>query len=119
MRILVVDDNPIVRHIHLHALRHLAYIESVDNAELAIRYHQEQPYEVILLDIHLPGMNGLEAAKTIRAQDNHVIIWGVTGRLDSKTKQACLTAGMNELFIKPVPLHDLRSAVLKIRYKEC
>lgn len=115
MRMLLVEDNPIVRHIHLYALRYIAYVESVDNAELAIRYHQEQPYDVIFLDIHLPGMNGLEAAKVLRAQDKEVIIWGVTGRLDSKTKQDCVAAGMNKLFIKPVPLHELRRAVLDIR----
>jgi PAS domain S-box-containing protein len=84
---------------------------ATSGAEVAqmIKKHR---FEFILMDVKLPDMDGVEAAKAIRAVDLSVMIVGVAGAIDNEALQRCLEAGMDEILVKPIK-SDALSLVLE------
>jgi CheY-like chemotaxis protein len=62
------------------------------------------PYDVVLMDVHMPGLDGLEAARRIRAeeQDRHTPIVALTASAFNEDREACLDAGMDGVLVKPI-----------------
>ena len=66
-KILVVDDNEVVRHSFLRSLTGAhCKVEAAWNGEQALRAMEQQPYDVVLLDLRMPGMNGMEVLRAIK-----------------------------------------------------
>ena len=75
-----------------------------------------QPYDLVLMDVQMPGMDGLEAARRIRAAetqagDRPVRMLALTANAQSDDRAACLAAGMDGLLVKPLDRERLREAL--------
>ncbi len=107
---LVVDDDKLSHRLVVTALRN-AHVEAkgTDNPELALRLLQEQTYDLILLDVEMPGMDGLELCKRLRAlpaYEKTPVIY-VTIHSDFETQAKTLMSGGNDLIAKPIQPAEL------------
>ena len=103
-RILLVDDNASIRTMAALYLQALGYqiIEAVNGMD-AVRKIGETPCDLILMDLNLPEMDGLEAARRIRASGpgpSQIPIIGMTAADHNLRRQSCLDAGMNDVIDK-------------------
>lgn len=100
-RVLLVDDNPSIRTMIALYLRSLRYqVVEAANADDAVRQAANAPFDLILMDQNLPGMDGLEATRLIRGLNggaSSVPIIGITAAGHDVRRQSCLDAGMNDV----------------------
>lgn len=103
MRILVVEDNQIVRaaYVALFSERNY-YVESASDGLQALSMAKKK-YDVILLDIHLPHINGVDVTLKLRRKRNigNPVVIGLTGDASEDLHKMCLQAGMNAVLHKP------------------
>ena len=91
------------------------YDEACDGQE-AFDKCKEKSYDLILMDINMPVMNGLEATKKIRESDNlskKAIILALTASTLQEDIDSCKKAGMNDYLIKPIKKEKLQEAIAK------
>lgn len=112
-KVLLVEDTPIIQIVHKRMLENLGYeVELVSSAENALYKINTTTYDVILMDIGLPGMSGIDAAIEIRRQEQHdqnVPIIALTAFSDKKMYQDCVNAGINDVVTKPISQDNLQS----------
>jgi CheY-like chemotaxis protein len=116
LRILIAEDNPINQKLAVRVLNKLGYktIDIAQNGIEAVEIFKRQFYEVILMDIQMPQMDGFEATKRIRAiQDKHSIIIAMTANAMQGDREMCLQAGMDDYISKPIKLETLISVLEK------
>lgn len=103
--VLIVDDNKINQKITQKTLSKYQ-IESTlaDNGEDAIQLAKENTYDLILMDIHMPKMNGIEATKNIRTFNTIVPIIALTAVEMDENKSEILDSGINDIVHKPYNL---------------
>jgi signal transduction histidine kinase/CheY-like chemotaxis protein/HPt (histidine-containing phosphotransfer) domain-containing protein len=115
LHILLVEDNSVNQRVGVLMLERLGYLADVaGNGIEALEALRRQPYDLLLMDIQMPGMDGLEATRRIRAElppDRQPRIVAVTANVLREQRQACLAAGMDDLLQKPVVFADLRAAL--------
>jgi signal transduction histidine kinase/CheY-like chemotaxis protein/HPt (histidine-containing phosphotransfer) domain-containing protein len=115
LHILLVEDNSVNQRVGVLMLERLGYVADVaGNGIEALEAVRRQPYDLILMDIQMPGMDGLEATRRIRAElpaARQPRIVAVTANVLREQRQACLAAGMDDLLQKPVVFADLRAAL--------
>jgi CheY-like chemotaxis protein len=113
--VLVVDDVPVNRRLLGHVLERAGYAhEGAGDAAAALDLLGSRPYAAILMDLHMPAVDGLEATRRIRALPGPAAltpIIAVTAEGGTETRRRAREAGMNGFLIKLVSLADL-SAVL-------
>jgi signal transduction histidine kinase/CheY-like chemotaxis protein/ligand-binding sensor domain-containing protein len=117
LRILVAEDNVINQKVALLMLQRLGYSADVAaDGEETLDALRRQRYDVILMDVQMPGMDGLEAARRIRdewpAAERPRII-AVTANALREDREVCLASGMDDYLSKPVLLEDLRAALCR------
>ena len=108
MRILLAEDEAQLNRVILAALEHDGYqVDSVFNGQEALNLANQNTYNVIILDIMMPIMTGLEALKEIRATGNttHVIMLTAMSEVDDKVTG--LDAGADDYLTKPFSLKEL------------
>lgn len=112
-KVLLVEDTPIIQIVHKRMLENLGYhVELVDCAEKALYKISETTYDVILMDISLPGMNGIDAAIEIRRRENQNLpIIALTAFSDEKNYQDCKNAGINAFVTKPISQEKLKNLI--------
>jgi len=119
LKILCAEDNPygrVVMNTILTELGHRA--DFVADGEAAVKAVSRGGYDVLLLDVALPVLDGLQAARQIRAlggAPSRIPIVGVSGRAEAGDERAALAAGMNFYFTKPVSPSKLAEALGKLR----
>lgn len=105
-RILVVDDNAVNQKVATLMLKKLGCSVFVaENGKQAVELVESDPFDVILMDCHMPVMDGFEATRTIRENENggaRIPILAMTASTLSSDRQACFTAGMDDHISKPV-----------------
>lgn len=115
-KILVVEDNADSRFILVTRLRHIGYevVEAATGAEGVEKALAEKP-DLVLMDIGLPGMTGIEAARSIKENPvaRHIPIVAHTAWDPSQWKDQALKAGMVEYVVKPVPMKALEETIKK------
>ncbi|MFO1414235.1 MAG: PAS domain S-box protein [Burkholderiales bacterium] len=115
-RILLVEDDPIVQQLDLYALNEAGLVVDLarDGRE-AVRMAEGADYDVIVMDVQMPNMNGLEATRRIRALARHAAtpIVAKTANAFDEERRACLAAGMSDLVAKPVDTETLFSTLLR------
>jgi len=114
--VLLVDDEPVSREVarDLLAAAGLLVEVAADGLE-ALELAQARPYDLILMDMQMPRMNGLEATRAIRAVgvNSATPILAMTANAFEADRQRCVDAGMNEHISKPVEPERLYACVLK------
>ncbi len=116
LRILLAEDNVVNQKLTMRVLGKLGYKE-VDIAQTgleAIEKFNEQFYEVILMDVQMPEMDGLEATRLIRLKQYHQpVIISMTANAMQDDKDMCIAAGMDGYISKPINLDELVDALVK------
>jgi len=118
LNILVVEDNAINRQlmIALLAKRGDAVAEAEDGIQ-ALKCLQKQPYDLILMDVQMPHMDGFETTREIRKMekgtDRHIPIIAMTAHALKGDRERCLAAGMDDYLSKPINRQELFSLLDK------
>lgn len=114
-KLLLVEDNPISRKVEQKLLKEAGYdVDCVDNAPDAIEKLQSKSYDLVLMDIELKGVNGLEATQKIRLLEDSnkdIPIIAVTAHSSMKDREKCLMAGMNDYISKPINITFLKMTI--------
>jgi len=115
LRILLAEDNPINRTVALHMLAKLGMSADVaGNGHEVLKALESRNYDVILMDVQMPEMDGLQTTKEIRKRipDGPRII-AMTAAAFKSDREMCIEAGMDDYIRKPVRIDEL-AAVLKL-----
>ena len=116
LTILYAEDNPINQKIIQRMLAKMGYeIDIANNGAEAVKALSARPYDLILMDVSMPEMDGLTATRTIRMEqgDNGPIIIAVTANAMKGDRERCLEAGMNDYLAKPVKIAQLQEMLTK------
>ena len=114
LRILLAEDNPVNQMIAATMLRKRGHqVDIVGDGEQAIKAVQARAYDVVLMDVQMPVMDGLAATAAIRrlSRGRDVPIVALTAHALAGDRERCLAAGMNGYLTKPFKAHDLLVAV--------
>jgi PAS domain S-box-containing protein len=120
LKILLVEDNPINAMLTRELLRRRGHqISEVTSGEAAIAVMAEERFDLMLTDIHMPGLDGVEATKRIRlaelrAGQKRTPIVALTADVLETGKRACQEAGMDGFLSKPIDPAELDSMIAKI-----
>jgi two-component system aerobic respiration control sensor histidine kinase ArcB len=112
VKILVVEDAPLPARAVLRLLEDYdCEVKLVGSGEEAVKAVIKKRYDLILMDIGLPGIDGLEATRQIRALPVHndMPIVAVTGHVREEKKSECLKAGMQNMYTKPLMRQQLKN----------
>jgi signal transduction histidine kinase/DNA-binding response OmpR family regulator/HPt (histidine-containing phosphotransfer) domain-containing protein len=119
LRILLAEDNPINQTVALRLLERLGYgADVVGDGRQALARLDHAAYDVILMDVQMPEMDGLEASRTICARwaaSERPRIIAMTAEAMQGDRDKCLAAGMDDYIMKPVTLDRLATALAKCR----
>ena len=117
-RVLLVEDNDLNQEIALYMLKEKGFdVDTADNGKEAVgKFLSSKPfyYNLILMDIMMPVMNGLEATRAIRSSgrsDYSVPIIAMTANAYEEDKKECIEAGMNEHIAKPLEESEIMAAI--------
>jgi CheY-like chemotaxis protein len=115
MRILVAEDNLVNQRVTTQILKRLGYrADLVGNGAEAVVAVKRQQYDLVLMDVHMPEMDGLEATQQIRrecAAGHKPEIVAMTASALPQDVDDCLAAGMDGVLTKPVSAAELRAVV--------
>lgn len=111
IHILVAEDDPINVKLMKNLLSKLGSIfDIVPNGQAACNALKRNHYDVVLMDMQMPVMNGLDATKNIRKEINHhVPIIALTAAVMKADKEKCYQSGMNDILLKPINVEDLKA----------
>ena len=116
-RALVAEDNAINRKLVVAYLEKMALrADTVENGRQAVDAVRSRWYDIVLMDVQMPEMDGFEAAKEIRrlpGERGQVPIIAITAFTSSEDIERCIAAGMNDFVSKPIDRAQLRDAVEK------
>ena len=120
LSILLADDNVVNQHLALRILEKEGYhVVTVDNGRKAFAAWAEQDFDVVLMDVQMPDMDGLAATAAIREREKdtgkHVPIIAMTAHAMQDDKQWCLESGMDAYLSKPFRASDLVELIEKCR----
>ncbi|KAI8815663.1 uncharacterized protein EV422DRAFT_548620 [Fimicolochytrium jonesii] len=115
IRILLAEDNLVTQKMVLRMLQKY-HVDTVDNGQLAVdRVREHPPYDILLCDVNMPVMDGLEAVKQIRrlAKGMDLYIVGLTANAFKTDRDGCFDAGMDDFLSKPFTKAALLGVVEK------
>ncbi len=111
-RILVADDSPSIQKLSRHLLESAGFdMVGVANGVAAVEALQEDSFDLVLMDLDMPEMGGLEATRAIRQSGATLPIVGVSALTETFMADRCLSAGMNALLSKPLRLETLQAVL--------
>jgi GAF domain-containing protein/CheY-like chemotaxis protein len=114
LRILLAEDNPVNQKLATRLLAQIAYAaDVVDDGAKAVAAVSATPYDVILMDVQMPELDGLEATRRIRSRWPERPFWivAMTANAMAGDREACLAAGMNDYISKPIRPAELAAAL--------
>lgn len=118
--VLVVDDNVVNQMVAAGLLEVLGYeVESASNGEEALARCCVRPPALVLMDVHMPVMDGLQATRQLRQWQTvgevpPFPVIAATAGIEPESRQNCLEAGMDGFLQKPLDIHALKSAMLRV-----
>jgi CheY-like chemotaxis protein len=120
LRILLAEDNQVNQKLALRILEQMGYRADVaSNGLEAIESIERQIYDVILMDVQMPEMDGLDATRNIRKLENvtqpHII--AMTANALEGDREMCIAAGMDDYVSKPIRVNELVDALMKAERK--
>ncbi len=119
LRILLAEDNAVNQKLALHLLERMGYRADVaGNGIEVLDALRQQTYDVVLMDVQMPEMDGLEATRAIHwewARQQRPRIVAMTANAMKEDRAACLAAGMDDYLSKPIRVEELVNALNKCR----
>lgn len=114
IKVLVVDDERdfVKLFIKRFAMRNLD-VEGVTSGQEALDHLRENPVDVVVLDVKMPGMDGLETLKEIKKHHPHVEVIMLTGHGSVKSGIQGISLGAYDYVLKPFKIEDLLERILK------
>jgi len=117
IRILLAEDNPVNQKMAATMLRKAGYnVEVAENGRVAVEAVDKTSYDIILMDVQMPELDGFEATKIIREKEginrNHIII-AMTAHALKGDRERCLEAGMDDYIAKPINPEEMFSIIRK------
>lgn len=109
VKVLVVEDNPLNMELILEILRSQGFtVDTVEDGEKAIKITEKSTYDLILMDIALPGIDGVEATKIIKSRSDYknVPVVALTAFAMAGDKERLLKAGFDDYISKPLDVHQ-------------
>ena len=115
-QILLAEDDPLVRDVITMGLTSRGWhVETAQNGREAVEKWRSGSFDVILMDLQMPEMNGLEATRIIRSGEaaigKHIAIFGITAYVEEEALGNCINAGMDLVLSKPLHFDDLCAAI--------
>jgi PleD family two-component response regulator len=121
-RILLVDDDRDALQIlgDLLRSRHYAVVTALDGHEALARFHDDGPFDIIVLDVMMPGIDGLEVCRRLKASPQGLLtpVLLVSARSDTRSRVAGLYGGADDYMSKPIDLREFAArvdALLRVR----
>lgn len=115
LRVLMAEDNPVNRIVQRRMITHFGHTcDLVCDGQEAVDAAAQTSYDLIVLDLQMPVMGGLEAATQIRQQPNRPWLIVLTADVTADTRQDCADAGMDDFLTKPITLDALAEALAKV-----
>jgi PAS domain S-box-containing protein len=119
LRVLLAEDNPVNQTLAIRILERLGHkVQVVNNGKEAVARAQAEEFDVILMDVQMPEMDGLEATTAIRDAEagtgKHVPIVAITAHAMKGDREKCLSAGMDDYLSKPIRIDELNQAMTEI-----
>jgi len=118
LNILLAEDdmiNAMITRIHLEKMKHR--VTHAKNGKLALEYFKKNKFDLILMDVEMPEINGIKATQIIRNENkttkSNIPIIAVTAHVVDEIKQECEKAGMNDFLTKPLNIKKLEETLLK------
>jgi signal transduction histidine kinase/CheY-like chemotaxis protein len=114
--VLLAEDNPVNQEVAVELLRSAGLrVDVAETGHQAVAMATRTPYDLVLMDVHMPEMDGLEASRALRAVPSlkHLPILAMTANAYSEDRDACLAAGMNGHVAKPVDPQALFKVLLR------
>lgn len=109
--ILIVDDEEVVRHSHLRSLAGTGcHAQAAEDGQQAIRVMEQHPFDVVLLDLRMPGLDGMDVLKIIKERwpDSEVVV--ITGYPTIESAKEAVRLGAQNYITKPVGPDDVIKA---------
>ncbi|MFH0985145.1 MAG: response regulator, partial [Candidatus Omnitrophota bacterium] len=115
LKILVVEDNLVNQKLLQVVLKNFGCeVDVASNGQVAVEKVKTHRYDLVLMDIQMPGMGGCEATEIIRSQISKTLpILALTATVSKEDEQKSLAAGMNDFITKPVALTRLRGKIIQ------
>ncbi len=109
MRILVAEDNQVNQKLTLKILSKLGFEAALaENGRIAVEMTRQHQYDLVLMDVQMPEMDGLEATRIIKkSPETSPVIIAMTANAMKEDQDKCLEAGMDDFLTKPVKLEEL------------
>ncbi len=109
LTILIAEDEPVNQKLAMHVFRKLGYtIDIAKNGKIAIEMAAKQAYDIVFMDIQMPEMDGMEAARFMKANfEVKPIIIAMTANAMQGDREVCLNGGMDDYVSKPVVFKEL------------
>jgi CheY-like chemotaxis protein len=121
MRILVVEDNELNRRVVRQMLGTAGVdVDEADDGAVGLEMVDKHDFDVVLMDLRMPGMDGLTTIREIRARDDakwDVPIIVLTADTGPDIRAQCLVAGADEMIMKPVHMNALFDAIVAVTTK--
>jgi len=115
LEVLLAEDNPVNQKVALRFLARLGYrADAVGNGLEALTTLEARRYDLVLMDLQMPEMDGLEASRQIRQRlpaERQPKIIALTANALQGDREICLAAGMDDYISKPVKLHEIEEAI--------
>jgi CheY-like chemotaxis protein/anti-sigma regulatory factor (Ser/Thr protein kinase) len=114
VRVLLAEDNRVNALLASALLRREgAAVEHVESGEAALEALAGGGFDVVLMDVRMPGLGGLEATRRLRAEGVAAPVIALTANAFDDDRRACLEAGMDDFLVKPLSLDALRGALAR------
>jgi len=116
LRILLAEDNPINQKLAVRILNNIGHsVVVAQNGEEAVGCYQRESFDLVLMDIQMPRMDGLQATEKIRSLEKetgkHIPIVAMTAHAMKGDEEKCLSAGMDAYISKPIKLQGLYAII--------
>ena len=117
MSILIAEDNMINQKLIVRILKNFGQeVDVTTNGKEALQAVHQKKYDIVLMDVQMPEMDGNEATQRIRSEvphENQPVIIAMTAHALQGDREKCLEAGMNDYMSKPILIDEVRRMIQK------
>lgn len=113
---LLADDDPVNREVGVGMLQAMGLqVHTADDGQDALHKVQVLRYDLVLMDLQMPHLDGLSATRQLRAlpQFSQLPVIAMTANTGAHSRQACMAAGMNDFLSKPIDIRLLADALMR------